>query len=451
MTAGLKSYPSMKGSGVEWLGDVPAHWEVRRLKTLCSDSAVYGANISADSYTTAGVRFLRTTDITDEGEVVNGGVFLPEALARDFLLSDGDLLVSRSGTVGRSFLYDHKTHGRCAYAGYLVRFTPGPSTFPEFLFLYTQTSAFTGFIKSTAIVSTIENVNGEKYANCPFPLPPLSEQKAIARFLDHMDRLVTRYIEAKEKLAVLLEQYRRVVISDAVTGRIDVRTGKSYPDHKPSGIEWLGEVPAHWATKRLKQIFRMEYGDALATEIRRNGNIPVFGSNGRIGSHNVANTDAPCIVVGRKGSFGKIHYSSAQVFVIDTAFFIDKRSSSMHIRWLYYMLAVLRFDRVTRGSAIPGLAREEIYRRIAPVPPFPEQEAIACFLDRKIKGIQKGIAQAQTEIKLIREYRTRLVSDIVTGKLDVREAAEVLSESDLLEAGDETEYAVCPATRQPAV
>ena len=80
---------------------------------------------------------------------------------------------------------------------------------------------------------------------------------------------------------------------------------KPYPQMKDSGMEWLGKVPEHWEVRRLKQICRLAYGDALATEVRQEGNVPVFGSNGRVGFHNSANTKSPCIVIGRKGSFGR--------------------------------------------------------------------------------------------------------------------------------------------------
>ena len=83
---------------------------------------------------------------------------------------------------------------------------------------------------------------------------------------------------------------------------------KPYPAYKDSGVEWLGAVPAHWDVRRLKQICRMGYGDSLADGVRQDGKVPVYGSNGRVGVHNSANTKAPCIVIRRKGSFGKINY-----------------------------------------------------------------------------------------------------------------------------------------------
>src|ERR1035437_1458913 len=111
MIQAVKPYLAYKDSGVPWLGQVPKHWEVERLKRLCSRSALYGANVGANSYSATGVRFRRTTDITEDGQLRTGGVFLPEELVHDFLLTSGDVLISRSGTIGRSFLYDSKSHG----------------------------------------------------------------------------------------------------------------------------------------------------------------------------------------------------------------------------------------------------------------------------------------------------------------------------------------------------
>ena len=132
----LQPYPAYKPSGVDWLGNVPEHWTVRRLKTLCSRFGLYGANVAATQYQETGVRFLRTTDITDSGRLATSGVFVSETLVSDYLLSDGDILISRSGTIGRSLLFESESHGRCAYAGYLVRFVPHSEVLPKFLFLY---------------------------------------------------------------------------------------------------------------------------------------------------------------------------------------------------------------------------------------------------------------------------------------------------------------------------
>ena len=195
---------------------------------------------------------------------------------------------------------------------------------------------------------------------------------------------------------------------------------KPYSAYKDSGVPWLGDVPAHWEVRRLKQICGLAYGDSLATDVRQDGVVPVFGSNGGVGFHNSANTKSPCIVVGRKGSFGKVNYSRTPVFAIDTTFFIDSRFSSAHIRWLYFLLGWLRLDEVTKDSAVPGLDREDAYQRLAPFPPIPEQAAIARYLDHADRRIRRYISAKQKLIALLEEQKQAIIHQAVTGRIDVR-------------------------------
>ncbi len=195
---------------------------------------------------------------------------------------------------------------------------------------------------------------------------------------------------------------------------------RPYPSYRESGIPWLGEVPAHWEVRRLKQICRMDYGDSLVAEVRREGSVPVFGSNGCVGFHDVANTNAPCVIVGRKGSFGKVHHSQVPAFAIDTTFFIDSRATSAHIRWLFYLLVWLRLDEVTKDSAVPGLDRDEAYQRLGPVPPLPEQAAVVRFLDRADRRIRRYIRAKEKLIALLEEQKQAIIHQAVTGRIDVR-------------------------------
>ena len=195
---------------------------------------------------------------------------------------------------------------------------------------------------------------------------------------------------------------------------------KPYPEMKDSGVEWLGEVPKHWEVRRLKQICRLAYGNTLTTEMRQDGTVPVFGSNGCVGFHSSANTKAPCIVIGRKGSFGKVNYSRDSVYAIDTTFFIDSRFSGAHIRWLFFLLRWLRLDEVTKDSAVPGLDREDAYQRLAPVPPLPEQTAIVRFLDHADRCIRRYIRAKQKLIALLEEQKQAIIHQAVTGQIDVR-------------------------------
>ena len=195
---------------------------------------------------------------------------------------------------------------------------------------------------------------------------------------------------------------------------------KPYPNMKDSGVEWIGEVPSHWEVRRLKRICRFAYGDSLSDEIRRKGNVPVFGSNGRVGSHCANNTSAPCIIVGRKGSFGKVNYSRTPVFAIDTTFYVDPRYSSGNIRWLYFLLGWLKLDDVTRDSAVPGLNRDDAYRRVVPIPSPSEQADMAHFLDQADCRIQRYLRAKHRLIVLLEEMKQAVIDQAVTGQIDVR-------------------------------
>ena len=459
MITDLKPYPQMKESGVEWLGKVPDHWAVRRLKTLCSRSALYGANVAATSYTTTGVRFLRTTDITEDGRLKGRGVFLPEKLVRDYLLAEGDLLISRSGTIGRSFLYHPGTHGPCAYAGYLVRFVPVLEVLPKYIFFFTKSQAFAGFLRVMAISSTIENVNGEKYANSPLPLPPSSEQAAIVRYLDHVDRRIQRYIRAKQKLIALLEEQKQAVIHQAVTGRIDVRTGRPYPAYKNSGVEWLGEVPEHWEAKRLKSLVRrIDQGvspqaenylaDGTAWGVLKAGcvNRGVFRESehkrlaaGFTFDSVLAVTEGDVLVSRASGSphlvgsVGRVLSLKYKLILSDKTFRpifnqgIDPDFMVLVMNSRYYRQQVEQAISGAEGLA-NNLLLSSLRAFFFAVPSTDEQHDIVGHLRRSTNELSATIAQAEREIDLLREYRTRLIADVVTGKLDVREAAARLPE-----------------------
>jgi type I restriction enzyme S subunit len=454
-----KPYPAMKNSDVPWLGKVPQHWDVRRLKRLCSRSALYGANVPATEYKAGGVRFLRTTDITEEGRLKGHGVFLPRDVVREYILNDGDLLISRSGTIGRSFLYDRKQHGPCAYAGYLVRFVLTADAPPEYLFLFTKTQAFAGFLRVMAISSTIENVNGEKYGNCPLPLPPLPEQAAIVRFLDHADRRIRRYIRAKQKLIKLLEEQKQAIIHRAVTRGLDPNVRL-----KPSGVEWLGDLPEHWEVQRLGRITKVFNGTTpsrIEPAYSIKGTVPWLSSEKvndfvidtpselvterALQECSISVVPRGAVVIGLVGQ-GKTRAKSA-FLGIDAC--INQNMAAIVVRdqlsssYLHFFLTAFykELREFGRGGNQEALNCEIVSNWRVAFPPFVDQDAISDAIWREIRGTQAADRRLRQEIDLLREYRTRLIADVVTGKLDVREAAAKLphaeEDPEISDAADE--------------
>ena len=438
MISSLRPYPSYRDSGVPWLGQIPDHWGVRRLKALCTRSALYGANVSATSYTTTGVRFLRTTDITEDGQLRPEGVFLPEELVSEYVLADGDLLISRSGTIGRSFLYSPSVHGSCAYAGYLVRFVPASEVLPKYIFLFTKTQAFAGFLRVMAISSTIENVNGEKYANSPLPFPPLIEQAAIVRFIEHADQRIRRYIHAKQKLITLLEEHSRVIVNQVVTGQINVRTGRPYSSYRASGFDWLGDVPHHWEVCRCGRLFRevAETGspDAELLSIDRFLGIVRQSETGR---KERAAEDRSTY---KRVRPGQLAYNLMNAFmgsigvsahdgILSPAYAVAEPLRNLDPFFFHHLLRTplytAQFDRYSYGIMYE---RNRLYfdrfRQIpVPVPPFAEQGQIVEFLKAASAKIVQEVEYLGKQVELARELRNCLIAEVVTGKLDVRGAA----------------------------
>ena len=192
---------------------------------------------------------------------------------------------------------------------------------------------------------------------------------------------------------------------------------RRYPKYKASGVEWIGEIPRHWNLFMLKYAARLVYGDTLISENRKDGVVPVYGSNGIIDTHSSANTLAPAIVVGRKGSLGKVQYSDVPCFVIDTAYLIDRRTSNVNLRWLHYVLQALKLEKF-RNSVLPGLNRESAESQYIPLISEEEQTQIANFLDRKTGQIDELIHIKERQIELLQEQRTALINQAVTRGLD---------------------------------
>src|SRR5260221_4026463 len=161
--------------------------------------------------------------------------------------------------------------------------------------------------------------------------------------------------------------------------------------------------------EKLKWIARLQYGDSLAAEDRVEGTIPVFGSNGIVGMHDKANTLGPAVIVGRKGSFGKLTYTEAPCFCIDTAYYVDRRCTKAHLRWLFYALQCAQLDAVSLDTGVPGLSREIAHSSPVPVPSASDQIRIADFLDKETTKIDKLIAKKRQLTKLLSEERNEEV------------------------------------------
>ena len=220
VTKGLDPNVKMKDSGVEWIGEIPEHWDVCRLKYLTNGNLQYGANESGVTYDANLPRYVRITDILDNTlrEDITK-LSLTEEQAKDYILQNNDLLFARSGaTVGKAFIYD-ELYGRCAFAGYLIRASINNENSAKFVYYYTQTSMYEEWKKQVFVQATIQNIGADKYAQLPIVTPLLSEQQSIAQYLDQKCKEIDELISIKKEKIEHLKAYKKSVIYEYVTGK----------------------------------------------------------------------------------------------------------------------------------------------------------------------------------------------------------------------------------------
>ena len=453
MIADLKPYPAMTDSDVLWLGEVPEHWEVRRIKTLfrekderCGDGG--GVLLS----------LTRAKGIVPQAEASNR-IASVEDLSKYKVCSPGDLVMNRMQAWSGMFALS--TYTGVVSPDYSVFGAIGRSKVKFFEHLFKTPIFVDQFAQhSKGIGSGFNRLYTPDFDAMPSVVPPLAEQAAIVRFIDHADRRIRRYIRAKQKLIKLLEEQKQAIIHRAVTRGLDPNVCL-----KPSGVEWLGDIPEHWTITRLKFV-AAEIVDCLHA-------TPVYSDNGAYPAIRTADVvrgrvlldrarrvdednyrkwtarmvpDAGDILYTREGErFGIAALVPAQARLCISqrmmAFRINSLHNSGYVMWQIncrHIYSQAAADLI--GAAAPHVNVERIKNFRLALPPRREQDAIVSAIEESSDTPIVAIDRAQREIALLRDYRTRLIADVVTGKLDVREAATRLPEgADRSEPSDEAE------------
>ena len=434
-----QTYPEYKDSGIEWLGKIPEHWEVKRLKFLLSEPLKYGANESAEYDEPSWPRYLRITDI-DKNGLLKKETFksIPKEIAYPYLLKDGDILFARSRSIGRTFLYQ-KCYGQIAFAGYLIRVRLKIiGNIPKFIYYFCQSQVYWKWIKDNSIQSTIQNVSAEKYSNLFIPLPQIKEQKTIANFLDKETSCIDSLIQKKERQIELLKEKRLALITQAVSKGLNPNVKM-----KDSGIEWLGKIPEHWGIKKIKHyVIFIKNGTTISQvdyetpyKVTRIETI----SSGKINYDKIGYVEMSPVLKQfqlKKNDILLSHINSLEI-VGNSAIFLEEEElySGMNLLRIrtkpdvypFYLLWYLKnkvFIYSIRSIAKPAVNQvsvtiSDLKDIILPYTQIEEQKSITKFLDKETSQIDSLIEKIQKSINLLKEYRSALITSAVTGKIDV--------------------------------
>jgi len=397
-------YPAYRDSGVEWIGEIPEHWEVRKLKHL--STIEMGQSPRSDDYIDNGkVPFIQGS--AEFGNIHPLNIHYCDK-AKKFAHAN-DILLSVRAPVGDLNIAD-KDYG---IGRGLCAIRPN-DCYRDFIYLYLNSS--NNYLLSISSGSTYDSISVDDVGNIPISIPrDKDESIKISCYLNLQSSKIDALVKRLQKMIKLLQEKRQAIITHAVTKGLDPNVPM-----KDSGVEWIGKIPEHWDIAKLNRVCHFKYGSSLSAEYRTPGKYPVFGSNGIIGYNKQINTKSPVIIIGRKGSFGKVTYSTTPGFAIDTTFFVDESILEVNLKWLFYVLGTLDLDSISKDTGVPGLSREDAYKKVLPLPPLKEQIKISSFLEYKVDKINTLILKLQKMTNLLNEYRSSLISSAVTGKIDVR-------------------------------
>jgi type I restriction enzyme S subunit len=271
-------------------------------------------------------------------------------------------------------------------------------------------------IETKSNSNTQMNIGMKDIPKLRFCLPPLSEQKKIASFLDLQTARIADLIAKRELQIELLQEHRTALISRAVMKGLN-------PDvpMKDSGVEWLGRISETWVVKKLKRIASLKSGDGIVSEnISETGEFPVYGGNGLRGFTSRYTHDGFFVLIGRQGALcGNINYAEGKFWASEHAVVVSP-ITELAPRWLGELLRAMNLNQHSVSAAQPGLSVDMINNLYIPFPPSSEQEIISSFLTRKTAIIDTFVTKVQQSIEKLREYRQSLISAAVTGKIDVR-------------------------------
>jgi type I restriction enzyme, S subunit len=444
-------YPSYKASGVEWLGAVPEHWATTSLGRVTLDKCdgPFGSGLKSEHYVDAGVRVIRLQNIRRDGFDGTDEAFINETYFREELgghdVRHGDVLIAGLGddrnTVGRACVAPPGIEPAMVKADcFRFRLDMGKAL-PEFVAV--QLTA--GSVADAGVLSsgsTRSRIPLSVMASRRLVLPPFAEQSHIATFLDRETAKIDELVEEQRRLMELLKEKRQAVISHAVTQGLN-----SGAPMKPSGIEWLGDVPAHWEvvglTKYLASV--VDYRGRTPTKVDdgvflltarniRDGRLDYAASEEFIAASEyedvmrrgkpeygdvLLTTEAP---LGQVANVDRTDVALAQR-VIKLRGQLGILNNYFLKYWMMGSFCQADMEQLATGSTALGIKGGKVVQLRLCLPPYDEQSSIAAYLDRELVKLDTLTAEAQRAIDLLQERRTALISAAVTGQIDVRPIA----------------------------
>lgn len=421
-----KPYSKYKKTDIEWLGDIPEQWNVVRLRYIFTIKKRISGSLGHDilSITQQGIKIKDTE--SNEGQNSQDYSKYQFVEIGDFAMNHMDLLTgfvdiskyfgvtspdyrvfSLSDTINNEPQYFLKILQMCYNQKIFYPFGQGSSQFGRWRL---PTEAFKDFW---------------------YPFPPRSTQQSIATFLDSETTRIDSLVVDYEEMIVLLQEKRQALISHAVTRGLSELVSAEDPEFgewaklvnfKDSGVEWLGEIPEEWSLIKLGRVVSVCNGSDFKEHETDETGIPVYGSGGIFAYSDKPIYNKPSVLLGRKGTIDKPLYVETSFWTVDTMFY-TRIGDGIHPKFLYYFALTIPFSFFSTGTALPSMTQTAYGEMKLPLISYSTQKSIASFLDSETTRIDALIKETKDSIALLKEHRSALITNVVTGKINVEETA----------------------------
>ena len=430
-----QGYEKYKDSGVQWLGNIPQHWEISRFSHFINFQE--GPGIMAADFKDNGVPLLRIHNLKSGFVDLEGSNYLDaqkvEKTWKHFKLNKDDLLISCSASTGLVSRVDEKAQGSIAYTG-IIRLNPANSKIcQEFIRIIVGSELFFTQIKLLKTGTTIQHYGPIHLKQIKITLPPLEEQKAIARFLDYKTKQIDDLISKQETLITKLNEKRTALITNAVTKGLDPTV-----PIKDSGVQWLGNIPEHWEVIKAKFISRIFVPQRNKPNLNLEEGLPWLTMEDMLSDY-VTNTSFKVtteaakevgsrilkrgsVVASCVGNFGICAINKTDVIINQQlqAFIPDENIIPEFLREIV-KVSKDYFQMIATAATVVYVNQSGFANMPIILPPLEEQKAIAQYLDQKTAEIEQQKTKIQSTIEILQEYRTALITKAVTGKIDIRQ------------------------------
>ncbi|ECK7596369.1 restriction endonuclease subunit S [Campylobacter jejuni] len=423
---------NFKESGIEWLGEIPEHWEVVKINKIVTFVNGYAFE-NFDFNPIFEIPVIRIGDMQKEKILYDNCLKTKEKeKLKQFLISNNDILIALSGaTTGKIAFCDTDNK---AYINQRVAIVRSKLKLVKYYFL---TRGFSLLIELACNGSAQPNISTKEIGEFKIPLPPLKEQEQIANFLDEKCEQIANFIEKKEKLINLLKEQKQALINETITKGLDKNA-----NFKDSGIEWLGKIPQHWRIVKLKYVAFTNIGlvytpddiienpdegyPVLRANNIQNGKIDyqdlIYIKSKQIGKKQIISSGdlLMCVRNGSENLLGKTAKIQDGYFSFGAFTAIIKSQFNDYFYWIFQTNMLRKsIASFSASNGIGQISQDDIKNFIISFPPLKEQEQIAQFLDSEISKIDAIIEKIKKQIELIKEYKTTLINQAVCGRINL--------------------------------